>query len=90
MGFLLSTGMVAEFADIVEFVRDHPLTVTGGLNLAKAPWNNTTLQAFAETNSALLTEGAPRYGGVHSVGALGYLQAFAVLERFGGDQIAEI
>ena len=81
MGFLLSSGMVADFSEIAEFANRHALTVTGGLNLAKAPWNNTTLQAFAAMNASLLSDDAPRYGGIHSVGALGYLQAFAVLER---------
>jgi len=81
MGFLLATGQVENFAEIIPFAEKYPLTVTGGLNLAKAPWNNTTLQAFAAVTAALQSPDTPDIAGIHSVGALGYLQAFAVLER---------
>ena len=80
MGFLLATGFVERFAEIIPLVEKFPLTVTGGLNLAKAPWNNTTLQALAEVTATLQRKDTPDLAGVHSLGALGYLQAFAVLE----------
>ena len=84
MGFLLSTGLASGVDDIIAFAERHPLTVSGGLNLAKAPYNNTTLQAFAAVTSALQSRGTPDLAGIHSVGALGYMQAFVVLERVGG------
>jgi len=84
MGFLLSTGLAGGVDDLIAFAARHPLTVTGGLNLAKAPYNNTTLQAFAAVTSALQSEDTPDLAGIHSVGALGYMQAFVVLERVDG------
>jgi hypothetical protein len=81
MGFLLATGLVDKFEDIPDFLAGHPLTVTGGLNLAKAPWNNTTVQSFATLFHALKADQAPDMAGIHSVGALGYLQGFTILKE---------
>jgi hypothetical protein len=81
MGFLLATGLVDDYKDIADFAARYPLTVTGGLNLSKAPWNNTTVQALATLFHALKSDQTPDVAGVHSVGALGYLQAFAILQE---------
>jgi hypothetical protein len=81
IGFLLATGFAASPNDILDFVSRFPLTITGGLNLAKAPWNNTTVYAMAQMADRLKAPGAPSLGGIHSVGALGYKQAFAILRR---------
>jgi hypothetical protein len=81
LGFLLATGFAGSIREIREFVAGCPLTITGGLNLAKAPWNNTTLYAIAEMANRLKMGDAPCLGGIHSVGALGYKQAFAILQK---------
>ena len=81
MGFLLATGLVEGYDEIPDFVARHPLTVTGGLNLLKAPWNNTTLQTLAIIFEALKAPDAPEIAGIHSVGALGYLQGFTILQE---------
>ncbi len=81
LGFLLATGFVSSADEIPGFLNQHPVTVTGGLNLAKAPWNNTTLYAFVEIAKLLKAEDSPSIAGIHSVGALGYKQAFAILEN---------
>jgi hypothetical protein len=82
MGFLLATGFAESTQDIRDFLAGFPVTITGGLNLAKAPWNNTSVYAIAQMASRLKANEAPSLGGVHSVGALGYKQAFAILESF--------
>ena len=46
----------------------------------KAPFNNTTLSAFVIMTHRLSGVGAARVAGIHSVGATGYKQAFAVLK----------
>ncbi|MBT3703371.1 MAG: hypothetical protein HOG12_17720, partial [Alphaproteobacteria bacterium] len=81
MGFLMATGFVENFAGIPAFAEEFPLTITGGLNLAKAPWNNTTVQTLASMFHALKSDQAPDIGGVHSIGALGYLQGFTILRE---------
>lgn len=81
LGFLLASRLAASFSEIPTFLEKHAVTVTGGLNLAKAPWNNTTLYAISEMVKRLRVPGAPAFGGLHSIGALGYKQAFALLRR---------
>ena len=81
MGFLMATGFVENFAEIPAFAEEFPFTITGGLNLAKAPWNNTTVQTLASMFHALKSNQTPNIGGVHSIGALGYLQGFTILKE---------
>jgi len=81
LGFLLATGMADSAEGICEFLKKYPLTITGGLNFAKAPFNNTTLSALVSMVKQLHKKNSPRIGGIHSVGATGYLQAFAILQK---------
>ena len=81
MGFLLATGFARSTQDIRNFLAGFPVTITGGLNLAKAPWNNTSVYAIAQMVGRLKADDTPSLGGIHSVGALGYKQAFAILEH---------
>ncbi|MBF0443736.1 MAG: hypothetical protein HQK54_17645, partial [Oligoflexales bacterium] len=46
LAFLLCSGLVADLKDAFSFLSSHPITVTGGMNLAKAPWNNPALHAL--------------------------------------------
>ena len=81
LGFLLATGMVASVQEIPAWLEKYPLTITGGLNLAKAPWNNTTLYAVIEMLTKFKEKESPALGGIHSVGSIGYQQAFAILKK---------
>ncbi len=81
LGFLLSTSMVPSTKDIPKFLEEYPLTITGGLNLSKAAYNNTTLCAFASMAKKLRASKSTAIGGIHSVGAIGYKQAFAILKK---------
>lgn len=79
IAFLLESGMTSDIQQAIDFVKTYPVTFTGGLNLARAPVNNTTLRD-------LITLYEKRFEhtgiwGVHSVCALGHIQAFAILEN---------
>jgi hypothetical protein len=79
IAFLLKSGLAAAPADVLRLLAAYEVTVTGGLNLAKAPWNNTTLSAIVQMVPMLRSERSSRYGAVHSNTAFGYQQAFAIL-----------
>jgi len=81
LGFLLATGMSSSTKDIPRFLDEYPLTITGGLNLSKAPWNNTTLSAFVSMAKRLRANKSQTIGGIHSIGAIGYKQAFVILKK---------
>jgi hypothetical protein len=81
IAFLLHAGLVASADDVPAFLEQHAITISGGLNLAKAPSNNTTLRALVDMTRKLRGHAAAQFGGIHSIAALGYKQAFAVLAR---------
>jgi len=45
MAFLLSNGFVNSVQELITWLEKHEITVTGGMNLARAPWNAPTLNA---------------------------------------------
>ena len=81
IAFLLATGLVQKVSEIPDFLKEYPLTLSGGLNLGKAPWNNTTLSHLITMVKQLRDPTQPSLGGIHSNGALGYLQGFVILKR---------
>jgi hypothetical protein len=78
IAFLYQTGLAQDPDSATEFLARHPATITGGLNLARAPWNNSTLSAIIQATQMIRAGETPIIG-VHSVAALGYKQAFAIL-----------
>jgi hypothetical protein len=78
IAFLYATGLAHDPDTARGFLRKRPATITGGLNLARAPWNNSTLNAMVQATHMLRAGGTPIIG-IHSVAALGYKQAFAIL-----------
>jgi hypothetical protein len=78
IAFLYATGLANDPDTAEEFLSKHPATITGGLNLARAPWNNSTLNTLIHATHLLRAGGTPIIG-VHSVAALGYKQVFAIL-----------
>jgi hypothetical protein len=80
MAFLLKNGFVSQWQDLPLWLQTHQITVTGGMNLARAPWNAPTLNALI-TMSQQLTQGSKKYGLVHGNGGLGYRQGVAILEK---------
>jgi hypothetical protein len=83
LAFLLKSRLVADVSEIPEFLDSHEITITGGLNLSKAPWNNTTLSNLVTMIHRLRERTTPNLGGIHGNGSLGYQQGFMILERHG-------
>jgi hypothetical protein len=80
MAFLLASGLVDVLEQIPEFLQRHSITVTGGMNLARAPWNNPALNALITMHHRLL-DGEETYGMIHGNGGLGYRQGVALLAK---------
>jgi len=78
LGFLVASGIVNDVAEILPLLRDHEITVTGGMNLARAAWNNPALNALIVMCDRLRA-GDASVGAVHGNGGLGYRQGLAIL-----------
>ena len=79
MAFLLVSGLVNTLEDIPDFLEKHSITITGGMNLAKAAWNNPALNALILMHHRLCN-GQENLGLVHGNGGLGYRQGVAIVE----------
>lgn len=79
MGLLLRLGLVNKVQEIPELLKWHEITVTGGLNLGKAPWNLTSLNAIIVMRERLLTSKI-KLGLVHGNGSLGNQQGITILQ----------
>ena len=78
LGFLQATGLAVDFDQLVQVLRTREVTVTGGMNIARAPWNNPALRGLIAMVRAL--EQRPQTVGlVHGNGGLGYAQGIALL-----------
>lgn len=80
LAFLLTTNMVKNIREIPEFLLNYEITITGGMNFARAPWNNPALNALIEMYNTL-KNGTGKYGLVHGNGGIGETQGVAILER---------
>jgi hypothetical protein len=80
MAFLLVSGLVDMLEKIPDFLKQHLITVTGGMNLARAPWNNPALNGMITLYQRLI-EGEESLGLLHANGGLGYRQGVAMLTR---------
>lgn len=81
MALILKMGLVKHFSDIPEFLKNYEVTITGGLNLAKAPWNLTSLNYIIEMRKMLLSSKDHKYGLVHGNGSLGNQQGITILGK---------
>ncbi len=79
LAFLISSGLVTSLDEIPAFLESHLLTITGGMNLARAPWNNPALNGLIEMYHQLIST-PHQYGLVHGNGGIGYRQGIAILE----------
>ena len=84
LGFLLAAGVVDEPGQLPALLAERPVTVTGGMNLARAPWNNPVLHALVVMH-ARLQAGDAEVGVLHGNGGLGGWQGVAVIGRVAGD-----
>jgi hypothetical protein len=80
MAFLLVSGLVDILEDIPDFLAKHSITITGGMNLARAAWNNPSLNALVLMHQRLCN-GPEKFGLIHGNGGLGYRQGIAIVER---------
>ncbi len=80
LAFLIKTGIAQTTMDIFNVLKNYEITVTGGMNLAKAPFNNPVLNALVIMFEKLKT-GKRKYGLLHGNGGLGYNQGIAILEH---------
>lgn len=81
MAFLLASGLVDQLAQLPTFLEQHLVTITGGMNLAKGPWNNPALNNLIEMHQQLLASPTHSLGAVHGNGGLGYKQGVALLKK---------
>lgn len=84
IAFLLATGMMTNVRDLPVFLEHYEITVTGGMNLARAPWNNPALNGLIVMYDKL-KEGSTNYGIVHGNGGIGEIQGIALLEKISKD-----
>ena len=80
LAFLLSSQIASSPDAIPELLQRLEITVTGGMNLARAAWNNPCLHALIVMYGEL-TKGIISLGAVHGNGGLGYKQGVALLAR---------
>ncbi|MDP2561076.1 hypothetical protein [Psychrobium sp. 1_MG-2023] len=78
MALLQATGLIRNLNQLPGFLSEHSVTITGGMNLARAPWNNPALNGLIEMYQQL-TDSQCEYGLVHGNGGLGYRQGIALL-----------
>jgi hypothetical protein len=78
LGFLLASGIAKSIDEIESVLSTHEITVTGGMNLGRAAWNNPALNAMI-VMCQRLHSGEAELGAVHGNGGLGYRQGLALL-----------
>lgn len=79
LAFLISSGLIGSLNQVPAFLNKHLMTITGGMNLARAAWNNPALNGLIEMYHQL-TSTQHDYGLVHGNGGIGYRQGIAILE----------
>jgi hypothetical protein len=79
MAFLIISGLVDVLDELPEFLAEHSITITGGMNLARGAWNNPALNGLIMMYQRMC-EGSENVGLVHGNGGLGYRQGVAILE----------
>jgi hypothetical protein len=80
LAFLFSSGLSADIASALSLLATQDVTVTGGMNLCRGPWNNPALHGLIAMTHALRERTEP-LGVVHGNGGLGYRQGVAILRR---------
>ncbi|MGO4889896.1 hypothetical protein ACJ2A9_19285 [Anaerobacillus sp. MEB173] len=80
IALLLVSGIISSIDELPHFLDQYDITITGGMNLAKAPWNNPALNGMIEMYQKL-KKGPVSYGLVHGNGGIGEVQGIAIFER---------
>lgn len=80
MAFLLVSGLVDMVEELPDFLLEHSITITGGMNLARAPWNNPALNGIISMVQRMQNSDED-IGLIHANGGLGYRQGVAILRK---------
>lgn len=78
LAFLLTSGIAESVYDIKRILDTNEVTITGGMNLARAPWDNPALNAFISACEKIRT-GLVKTACIHGNGGLGYKQGVAII-----------
>ena len=79
LALLIKAGALQSEKEILSWLANKSLTCTGGMNLARAPWNNPALNGLIAVCEQLQSQ--PDSALVHGNGGLGYKQGIALLSR---------
>lgn len=80
MGLIYRLGLVKKVSEIPALLTKYEVTVTGGLNLGKAAWNLTSLNALIVMRERLMKSKKAKIGLVHGNGSLGNQQGITILK----------
>lgn len=80
VAFLLAGAFIRDLKELPAFLEKGEITLTGGLSLAGAPWNNPVLRSLVRMWEELPRSSA-RYGMVHGNGGIGEAQGVVLLEK---------
>ncbi|MBQ4649362.1 MAG: hypothetical protein IJB73_01530 [Firmicutes bacterium] len=80
MALLMTGGFVDSFDEIGAFLKEHQITIDGGMSLARAAWNNPAFSAFIGMCEKLRTS-EEKYGLVHGNGGMGESHGLVLVER---------
>ncbi|WP_096199825.1 hypothetical protein [Bacillus sp. FJAT-45350] len=80
IAFLLTTGLITNIDQLPDLLETHEMTITGGMNLARAPWNNPALNGMIDMYHKM-RECTKRYGLVHGNGGIAETQGVVILEK---------
>lgn len=81
MGLLVRMGLVKELQDLPDFLKEHEVTVTGGLNLGKAAWNLTSLNGIIAMREKIINSKSLCFGMIHGNGSIGNQQGITILKK---------
>lgn len=81
MGLLLRLGLIKDLQELPSLLKNHEVTVTGGLNLGKAAWNLTSLNAIIAMREKLISSKKIQYGLIQGNGSLGNQQGITILKK---------
>jgi len=78
LAFLWAAGWAKTPDEMLEFLARTPITLSGGMNFARAPWNNPALRGVILAARAV--KNGAKLGIVHGNGGLGGRQGVCVLQ----------
>jgi len=88
IAFLLTIGQYSTFDEIVKMLEKYSITITGGMNFSRAPWNNPAFRAMIDMYHKM-KEGEFGYGVVHGNGGIGEAQGVVILKKDDHQELLE-